>query len=85
MIKLFSESDHIFSSNGDKIIQPKKAIIRKEDNGSFYLDMETDISYVDYLTPNKILVAPTPQGEQAFRITNIEKSKSNAVEILSPE
>ena len=44
MIKLFSESDHIFSSNGDKIIQPKKAIIRKEDNGSFYLDMETDIS-----------------------------------------
>lgn len=76
MIKLFSESDHIFSSNGDKIIQPKKAIIRKEDNGPFYLDMETDISYVDYLTPNKILVAPTPQGEQAFRITNIEKSKS---------
>lgn len=76
MIKLFSESDHVFSSNGDKIIQPKKAIIHKEDNGSFYLDMETDISYIDYLTSNKILVAPTPQGEQAFRITNIEKTKT---------
>ena len=76
MIKLFLESDRVFSSNGDKIIQPKKAVIHKEDNGSFYLEMETDISYADYLTSNKILVAPTPQGEQAFRITNIEKTRT---------
>lgn len=60
MIKLFLESDHSFSSNGDKIIQPKKAVVHKEDNGSFYLEIETDLSYVDFLTSNKILVAPTP-------------------------
>lgn len=76
MIKLFLESDHSFSSNGDKIIQPKKAVVHKEDNGSFYLEIETDLSYVDFLTSNKILVAPTPQGEQAFRITNIEKTRT---------
>ena len=76
MIKLFLESDHIFSSNGDKIIQPKKAIIHKEDNGSFYLDLETDLSYVDYLTSNRIIVCPTPQGDQAFRIINPEVSRS---------
>lgn len=75
MIKLFSETDHIFSSNGDKIIRPKKAIIHKEDNGSFYLDIETDLSYVEDLVTNKILVCPTPQGEQAFRIINPEISK----------
>lgn len=75
MIKLFSETDHIFSSNGDKIIRPKKAIIHKEDNGSFYLDIETDLSYVEDLVTNKILVCPTPQGEQAFRIVNPEISK----------
>ena len=76
MIKLFLESDHSFSSNGDKIIQPKKAVVHKEDNGSFYLEIETDLSYLDFLTSNKILVAPTPQGEQAFRITNIEKTRT---------
>lgn len=76
MIKLFLESDHSFSSNGDKIIQPKKAVVHKEDNGSFYLEIETDLSYADFLTSNRILVAPTPQGEQAFRITNIEKTRT---------
>ena len=33
------------------------------------------IKYIDYLVPNNILVANTPQGDQAFRITNIEKTR----------
>ena len=40
MLKLFSPTDKIFSSNGDKIIIPTKAKVHKEDNGSFYLDLE---------------------------------------------
>lgn len=75
MIKLFSTTDNLFSSNGDKVILPLKAKIHKEDNGSFYLDLETNLDYVDDLTANRIIVANTPQGEQAFRITNVEQTR----------
>lgn len=74
MIRVFSPDDKIFTSNGDAVIQPFKAKVHKEDNGKFYLDIEADISYVDILTANRIIVAPTPQGEQAFRIKNPEKT-----------
>ena len=75
MIKLFDTTDTLFSSNGDKVIIPLKAKIHKEDNGSFYLELETDLSYINDLTPNRILVANTPQGEQAFRITNVDQTR----------
>lgn len=76
MIKVFSIDDKIYSSNGDKVIQPTKAIVHKEDNGAFYLDIEAPLIYDEHLIPNNILVAPTPQGEQAFRIGNIEKTRT---------
>lgn len=77
MIKLFNSTDKLFSSNGDKIIIPVSAKITKQDNGDFYLELTTDLSYINDLTANKILVAPTPQGEQAFRISNnIDKTKN---------
>lgn len=76
MIKLFGTTDKDFSSNGDAVIQPFKAKVHKEDNGKFYLTIEADISYVDLLTVNRIIVADTPQGAQAFRIKNPEKTKS---------
>lgn len=71
MIKLFSSTDTLFSTNGDKVIIPLRAKVHKEDNGSFYLDLDADLSYVNDLTANRIIVANTPQGEQAFRITNV--------------
>ena len=70
MIKVFGQTDTDFSSNGDVVLRPVRAIVHKEDNGSFYLDLVTDLSYLDYLSEGNIVVAPTPQGEQAFRITN---------------
>ena len=75
MIRVFSSNDKVFTSNGDAVIKPFKAKVHKEDNGNFYLDIETDISYVDILTANRIIVADTPQGAQAFRIKNPEKTK----------
>lgn len=75
MIRLFSSNDKVFTSNGDAVIQPFKAKVHKEDNGSFYLDIEADLAYVDDLTANRIIVADTPQGAQAFRIKNPEKTK----------
>lgn len=75
MIKLFDTTDTLFSSNGDKTIIPLRAKIHKEDNGSFYLDLDADLSYVNDLTANRIIVANTPQGQQAFRITNVEQNR----------
>lgn len=75
MIKLFGLTDTSFSSNGDMIINAKKAIVHKEDNGSFYLELETDDSYANDLTEGRIIIANTPQGDQAFRITNPEVKK----------
>lgn len=75
MIRVFSPTDKTFISNGDAVIRPFKAKVHKEDNGKFYLNIEADISYVDILTANRIIVADTPQGAQAFRIKNPEKTK----------
>lgn len=75
MIKLFDTTDNLFQSNGDKIIIPTRAIVHKEDNGSYYLDLETGLEYVDDLVSNKILVANTPQGYQPFRIKNVDKTR----------
>lgn len=76
MIKVFQIDDKIYDSNGDKIIQPTKAVVHKEDNGAFYLSVECPLIYDEWLKPNNILVAPTPQGEQAFRITSVEKTRT---------
>lgn len=75
MIKIFSPTDKIFTSNGDKIINPTKAKIHKADNGDYYINLEADLSYIDYLVSNNIIVAPSPQGEQAFRIKDIDTSR----------
>lgn len=77
MLKLFKETDISFDSNGDKIIdKPIKAVVHKEDNKDFYLDLEVGIEYVKDIVERAIIVAPTPQGEQAFRITNVSKDRS---------
>ncbi|MBR4486868.1 phage tail protein, partial [bacterium] len=70
MIKLFGSTDTLYSSNGDKIIIPTKAKVHKEDNGAYYLDLETNLEYINDIVAGNIIVAPTPQGEQAFRISN---------------
>lgn len=70
MIKIFSPTDKTFTSNGDKIIIPTKAKIHKEDNGAYYLDLETNLDYINDIVAGNILVANTPQGDQAFRISN---------------
>ena len=75
MIKVFGKTDTLFSSNGDVVLKPTRAIVHKEDNGSFYLDLECPIEYVDYFVDGNIVIANTPQGDQAFRITNPQKTK----------
>ena len=75
MIKLFGQTDTSFLTNGDLVLRPYKARVRKEDNDSFYLELETGIEYADELTAGRIIVANTPQGDQAFRIRDYDKSQ----------
>ena len=76
MIKIFGITDKSYSTNGDIVLQTTKAKIHKEDNGDFYISIEAPLSYIDYLVPNNIVVANTPQGDQAFRITNVENTRT---------
>lgn len=76
MIKIFRPSDKDFSSNGDVVIRPLKAKIHNEDNGDYYLELVTGLEWSDYVISNNIVVANTPQGDQAFRISNPEKTNS---------
>ena len=76
MIKLFGKTETNFSNNGDMIINALKARVKKVDNGEFSLELETDLSYVPYFEEGRIVVAPTPQGEQYFRISNVKKTKN---------
>ena len=75
MIRIFSPNDKIFTSNGDVVINPLKAKVHKQDNGDYYLDLEASVDYADYFAEGNIVVANTPQGEQAFRITNPKKTR----------
>ena len=72
MIKLFTATTTSFLSNGDKVLKPFKAKVHHDE--SFYLKIECDHSYSDWMVEGNIIVCPTPQGEQAFRINNIEKT-----------
>ena len=76
MIKLFGQTDTTFTTNGDLVILPLRATVHKEDNGDFYLDLMTSLKYVEDLTEGRIVVAPTPQGDQAFRVGNVQKTKN---------
>ena len=76
MIKVFSPSDKIFTSNGNVVLSPTLAIVHKEDNGDYYLDLQAPLEFEDYVNENNIIVAPTPQGAQPFRIKVSEKTRS---------
>ena len=79
MIKVFSPTDMYYNSNGDCVIQPLKAKVKKEDNDNYYLDLEAGLEYVQFLRSDNIIVAPTPQGDQAFRIKNPQYTQNKVV------
>lgn len=68
MIRVFKSTDKDFTSNGDMVITPLRANVHKEDNGEYYLELDCSHDYSEYLKAGNIVVAPTPTGDQAFRI-----------------
>ena len=77
MISVFPADEKLFDSNGIKIIKPTKALIHKEDNGDYYLDLKDSIDYLEYYQSGNIIRVPTPWGKQCFRITNISIKNTN--------
>ena len=75
MIKIFNATDKNYASNGDIVITATRARVFNADNGDFYVELTCGTEYNDYIQPNNIIVLPTPQGDQAFRIREIQKSK----------
>lgn len=76
MIRIFGQNDRDFTGNGDAVILPMKAKVTKRDNGDYYLELEAGTKYADYLTSGRIIVADTPQGAQAFRISGVTKKST---------
>ena len=76
MIRLFSATDTTFTSNGDVVLKPLKAKVHKADNSDYYLQLETNLEYLDHIVEGNIVVANTPTGDQAFRISNVSRTKS---------
>lgn len=72
MISIFPANETEFASNGDKILHPLKAIVRKEDNGDYYIQLKDTINNLSYYQEGLIVVADTPWGKQGFRLTNPE-------------
>lgn len=76
MLRIFAPSDTDFTNNGDVVIVATLAVVHKQDNGDFYLELQCGLEYIDYVKPKNIIVANTPQGAQAFRIQQVETTRS---------
>lgn len=78
MIRVYDSSEKLFNNNGIKILHPLSAIVFKEDNGDYYIEVEDSIEKVDYYQASMIINCPTPfpEGNQSFRIVKIDKTNS---------
>lgn len=70
MISVYPSTEKDFNDNGLKILKPLRALIRKEDNGDYYLDLKDKIDSIEYYQTDMIVRVPTPWGYQPFRLTN---------------
>ena len=70
MISVYPSNEKKFTDNGIKILQPLQALVTKEDNGDYYLDLKDNISNLQYYQSGLIVRVPTAWGYQCFRLTN---------------
>lgn len=80
MISVYESEERSFFDNGIKILKPLKAVIYKQDNADYYLDLKDSINNLEYYQSGNILRASTPWGKQCFRIRNI-CTQNNKIEI----
>lgn len=66
MIKVYGATETTFSNNGIKSVLARKAEIHEEENGDYYLELEVDIKYSEWLKQDNIVMC---KG-QGFRLNN---------------
>ncbi len=76
MISVFPESERVFGNNGIKTLHPLYAMINKEDNGDYFLELEDLVENYAYYQSGLILYTDTPWGKQAFRCANPARTSS---------
>jgi phage minor structural protein len=81
MIRVFKPTDRDFTSNGDAVIVPIKARVKNNMNGEFFIELTCESKFYKYLDQGNIIITPTPQGEQAFRIDNQLSRKGERITI----
>ena len=81
MISVYNSNEKLFNHNGIKILKPLKAVIIKEDNGDYYLDMKDTIDNLNYYQGGMIIRAPTKWGKQSFRIGGSPSIENNKINI----
>lgn len=70
MISVFDSGSLNFTNNGIAALHPRSAIVRKEDNGNYYLDLIDTIDSIDLYVAGNIVRVTTPWGDQAFRLSD---------------
>lgn len=70
MIRLFGINDIDFRSNGERIIRARKAEVYRDIDGEYKLYLQAPLD--ETIETNSIIVAPTPWGEQPFRVYTVE-------------
>lgn len=80
MILLYEDTATTFETLGLKVLQPVSAIVRKEDNGDYYLDLRDKSVNYSYYNKDMIIAVDTPWGRQGFRIDTV-KLKGSKVDI----
>ena len=79
MIRVFNANDRDFTTNGNGVIVPIKARVKNSQNGDFYFELTAESIYNNLLQQDKLLIVPTPQGLQPFRISNNITKKGNRI------
>lgn len=74
MITVYQPGTTNFTKNGDKILHPRKAVVRKEDNGDYYIDIEDTVDAVAHYVSGNLVRVDTPWGQQVFRMGNPKKT-----------
>lgn len=80
MIILFNDTATDFTSLGLKVLQPLTAVVRKEDNGDYTLDLRDHSTNAHLYIRDYIIAVDTPWGRQGFRV-GTSKVKGTKVDI----
>lgn len=79
MISVYPATETRFANNGIKVLHPLTAIVYKQDNGDYYLNIKDYIDNLDYYKEGLIVRVDTPWGKQGFRLTNPEIENNKVI------